>query len=120
MAISRGHREVIRVLLENKNWRKLIRQNNIDQIYGDENNDDDCETKLTLITHANHSHVKYIENPQLCALFDNKMWDMFKIVLDKCITNGNDIDFSVIDPPIKSMGKHLLMLIALRYKVKLL
>lgn len=30
IAISRGHREVVRVLLEDKNWQKLIRLNNFD------------------------------------------------------------------------------------------
>ena len=30
IAISRGHREVVRVLLEDKNWDKLIRLNNFD------------------------------------------------------------------------------------------
>lgn len=30
IAISRGHREVVRVLLEDPNWYKLIRLNNFD------------------------------------------------------------------------------------------
>lgn len=30
IAISREHREVVRVLLEDKNWHKLIRLNNFD------------------------------------------------------------------------------------------
>lgn len=30
IAISQGHREVVRVLLEDKNWDKLIRLNNFD------------------------------------------------------------------------------------------
>lgn len=69
----------------------------------------------------------------MCALFDIKMWEMFKIILDKCIINENEFDFTMIgkctksqltltnltkenslqtDPPVNSMSKHPLMLIA--------
>jgi hypothetical protein len=44
-------------------------------------------------------------------MFDNKMWDVFKIILDKCVTE-KAVDFSIIDPPVKSMSNHPLMLIA--------
>ncbi len=36
---------------------------------------------------------------------------MFKIILDKCVTE-KAVDFSIIDPPVKSMSNHPLMLIA--------
>ncbi len=54
------------------------------------------------------------KDPQMCALFDIKMWDMLKIILDKCVINDekNEYDFTIIDPPLKSMSKHPLMLIA--------
>lgn len=60
---------------------------------------------------STESEKKFVENPQLCAIYDNKMWDILKIILDKCVTE-NEIDFSIIDPPVKSMSRHPLMLIA--------
>ncbi len=55
---------------------------------------------------------KIIENPEMCAMFDNKMWDGFKIILDKCILNEREIDFTKLDMPVYSVDKHPLMLIA--------
>ncbi len=40
------------------------------------------------------------------------MWDMFKLILDKCVIKENEIDFTIIDSPVKSMSNHPLMLIA--------
>ena len=54
---------------------------------------------------------KFIENPQLVKLFESKMWDIFKIILDKCIF-PNEFDFTHIDPPVKTISSHTLMLIA--------
>ena len=54
-----------------------------------------------------------IENPQLISLFEAKMWDIFKLILDKCIhVKKNEADFSILDMPVKSVSNHPLMLIA--------
>jgi ankyrin repeat protein len=145
IAISRGHREVIRVLLSDANCHKLIRTSNRDETRrksrksvakpGAKAAEDD--STINVITTSSmgdsamfqHSFVeqqqqqqqrrrqtmakedKYLENPQLVALFENKMWDMFKLVLDKCI-GEKETDFSKLDPPVKSISRHPLMLIA--------
>lgn len=54
---------------------------------------------------------KFVENPELAAIYDAKMWDIFKIILDKCI-GDDEINFSIIDPPVRSITRHPLMLIA--------
>lgn len=56
-------------------------------------------------------HLKFIENPELTAIYDAKMWDIFKIILDKCI-GDDEINFTIIDPPVRSISRHPLMLIA--------
>lgn len=53
------------------------------------------------------------ENPQLYAMFENKMWDSIKIVLDKCRNElDGGYDFSKLDPPTRNIQKHPLMLMA--------
>ena len=110
IAIKRSHREVIRVLLNDPNWHKLIRTNNLEET------EENVEETLKIVTNQSDSDVhtespKLIENPQLVALFENKMWDIFKIILDKCVKE-NEIDFTKIDLPVRSISKHPLMLIA--------
>jgi ankyrin repeat protein len=122
IAISRGQREVIRVLLNDENWAKLIRFNDRDKV------EDADEYLLTVVaqnsTQDNDSSQlgfesakkedkikKAVENPQLVALYDAKMWDIFKLLLDKCVTY-KEVDFTKIDPPVKSISAHTLMLIA--------
>ena len=112
-------REVIRVLLNNDHWHKLIRINNkvdedlplssviANQSTRDTYHDDDDENK-SFLRDADH---KLIENPQLVAIFNSKMWDIFKIILDKCIS-PTELDFTHIDPPVKSISSHTLMLVA--------
>lgn len=42
------------------------------------------------------------------------MWDILKIILDKCLNEAeNTMDFTKIDPPMKEVSVHPLMLIAL-------
>ncbi len=55
---------------------------------------------------------KLIESPQLTALFESKMWDMLKIILDKCQTTEEEWNFTILDPYCKSLLNHPLMLIA--------
>lgn len=138
IAIKRGHREVIRVLLDDDNWYKLIRANNLVSEDHLDNEDEDFKVithvvnpikqiqnsvsinnKLSLssklpieVTPHVADSSKLVESPQLMALFDAKMWDMFKIILDKCQTTENKWNFSIIDPVLKSLSKHPLMLIA--------
>ena len=114
IAISRGHKEVIRVLLNDANWLKLIRINN--SAKPGEEEDPEAEKQPCELEAANASE-KLLENPQLVALFDAKMWEMLKIVLDKCVIldeyeNEREIDFTILDPPLVTVAKHPLMLIA--------
>lgn len=54
---------------------------------------------------------KFIENPELTAIYNQKMWDIFKVILDKCM-GDDEINFTIIDPPVRSITRHPLMLIA--------
>ena len=101
IAIARGHREVIRVLLNDQKWKRLIRINNYD-VEENENESPGTIDHLTLNRSAaidvkpDILPDKVIECPQLCALFDIKMWDSFKIILDKCVLSENEFDFTMI------------------------
>lgn len=122
IAISRGHKEVIRVLLDDENWFKLIRISSGDHTDTDTmDNSEDRTLDVKLIESSQiangKSNGKVIENPQLVALCDAKMWEMLKIVLDKCLTvnefeRETCIDFSIIDPPLKNISQHPLMMVA--------
>lgn len=134
IAIERGHREVIRVLLTDPNWAKLIRLTNKiektekpkddddedgeDQVNGDEDDkklevvvDKKMKDNVTESGAEEAEEDKEIECPEFSSMFDHKMWDVYKLILDKCVTE-KEVDFSIIDPPVKSMSKHPLMLIA--------
>lgn len=88
-----------------------------------ENDNDELEEgnikSVKVVSHADElnrpkkplNETKFVENPELVALFDNKMWDIFNIILDKCVSE-KEIDFSKIDPAVKNISKHPLMLIA--------
>ena len=115
IAIGKGHREVIKVLLNDPNWVKLVKFSN--QV------EDDDEHALSMVTTiagtgqaaeaAAVQKLKHVENPQLCALFESKMWDMLELVLDKCwLDEGRQFDFRILDHSVKSKSKHPLMLIA--------
>jgi ankyrin repeat protein len=141
IAINRGHREVIRVLLSDINWYKLIRANNLIEetehvnlkvishktsaIPQIKSTVIDIESSLIDIEANNKNKLdkttgslkkqdkkNLIESPQLVALFEAKMWDMFKIILDNCQTTVNEWNFSLIDPSSVSVPNHPLMLIA--------
>jgi ankyrin repeat protein len=112
MAIANGHREVIRILLNDKSWYKLIRTNGVNTFDFDEDNDD---LKLVVVsnqekTTKSHQSVKQIST--FFALYNNEMWDMMKLLLDKCKIDDEKFNFSVIDPPGKSISQNALMLIA--------
>ena len=83
VAISHDKREVIKILLKNENWDKLI-------------------------VSRRDKH----ESPQLCSLFEKKLWEMVLLILDNCKT-GKSYDFRKLDPPfVEDMQKHPLMLVA--------
>ncbi len=122
IAIDRGHREVIRVLLSDPNWAKLIRLSNrppSKPAEVDEEDNQSGELKSVVVDKGGQDAAKKDRNvdlpiqecPEFNNMFDNKMWDVFKIILDKCVTE-KAVDFSLIDPPVKSMSNHPLMLIA--------
>lgn len=111
--------------MDDPNWQKLLRANNrvglnpddfLDDI--DEEEDEDNSNTLQIKTSQSTQDfktkkrlAKFTQNPELLCLFDFKMWDIFSVILDKCITE-KEIDFTKIDPPIKSFSQHPLMLIA--------
>lgn len=109
IAISMGHREVVKVLLNDKNWEKLI------QVKSEDRN----EHRINVMNVAFKKQITKFstnskkESPQLVAMFENKMWESLKIVLDKCnVRNGDEFNFRKLDPPCKNMQKHPLMLMA--------
>lgn len=109
IAISKGHRDVIKVLLDNPNWKKLIRATNV------ENDSKVLKTKISKSKSLHFDDEPEIENPQLVGLFENKMWDMLEIILDKTLDQSdseNKVDFSILDMKVKNMSKHSLTLIA--------
>jgi ankyrin repeat protein len=88
IAISRGHREVVKVLLEDENWNKLV----LTSV------DERSDLKLNVTNLGFHRQITRFksrgkkENPQLVAMFENKMWESINIILDKA-KNGDDYDF---------------------------
>lgn len=113
IAIAKEHREVIKILLKDPKWYKLIRVNN------------DYEEKFQILTStANdskqnvvsndipHERQKIVENPQLVGLFEKQMWDIIEIILDKCISGPHTADFRILDLPVTNISKHPLMIIA--------
>ena len=108
IAISNGHREVIRILLNDKNWFKLIRTNGDNTFDFDEDNDD---FKVV----SNQENTKKSSKKQMStffALFNKEMWDIMKILLEKCKINDEKFNFSLIDAPARSISENALMLIA--------
>ena len=69
IAISRGHREVIRVLLNDPKWNKLIRLNNLidveDEVDDDTTLNDNTDTniiELKSLKDKDKMKIKYIES----------------------------------------------------------
>ena len=91
-AIGRGHEQVIAVLLEHADWKKLIGFHEMENLFNE--------------------HQQGKEHLQLISLFEKKMWDTFAIILDKSLNENGHFDFSILDKPVKSINQHPLMLIA--------
>ena len=103
IAIEKSHREVIKVLLEDPNWHKLfLSEKKI------EKNDIKMNKSISFYESDNYT-IK--ESPQFNAMYEKKMWDLIKIVLDNC-HNDDDYEFKIIDPPVKDLNFHPLTLIA--------
>ncbi len=87
----------MKALLENDNWHKLFLRES---------------ASVKPIISATSLLDGLIESPQLNSLYENKMWDIIKLVLDNC-QKGDDFDFSVLDPPnCQNINQHPLMLLA--------
>lgn len=120
IAISKGHRNVIKTLLEDESWESLFLVNNKAK------NDDSLELEeITTVEgdaesskHRQHyllenSMKERRENPQLVGLFELKMWDMIELILDKVLLKvQNQNGFGILDKTVKSMSNHPLTLIA--------
>lgn len=96
IAISRDHIEVVKVLINREDWRSLITFQTDESVFSN----------------------KRDENRQLLGLYDKKMWEVFEMILDKCVLK-NGYDFSILDRPVNSIMNHPLMLIARSSEEKL-
>lgn len=108
IAIEYEHTEVIKVLISNENWQKLITWE-----YNDNGQVDEVLNDYT----------KKQENLQLVNLFHTKNWTVFEMILDKCTVNlktTNQWDFSILDRPVRSKVNHPLMLVARSGEEKLI
>ena len=96
IAIENDHVNVIRMLLEDPNWKSLFRESSLNE-------------KNSHLVDAKQA----VENPQFAALFDAKMWEVFELILSNSydLERGH-IDFSIIDRPCKSKKSHPLMFMA--------
>jgi len=103
LAIESGNHDLIRILLNDPNWFKLIRVNNtyINDIV-EENN-----FKIVIQDDSNISN-----EDTFVLLYKAKMWDVYQIILEKCKINEKEMNFSILDPSIKSFENHPLLLIA--------
>jgi ankyrin repeat protein len=110
IAIEYEQREVIKVLLDNSQWYKLIRtsENNTFEL------DNEVNDFKVVVLNSNQSDDFNVSsmNSTLTAIFKKKLWDIFKIILDKCQISENEMNFSIIDAPTKNISKHPLNLIA--------
>ncbi len=108
IAIDHKQRDVIKILLEDPQWYKLIRTSEQNTFDKNEENDD----FNIIVSKSKGDNHEYSSYSTLGALYKKKLWDIIKLILDKCKINENDMNFSIIDVPSKSISKHPLMLIA--------
>ena len=108
IAIERDQREVIKVLLKDKNWPKLIELSSFE-----ESKPRSKSLFENLVQRSSFIRPKVRkENPQLSVMFEKKMYDLIMIILDNCNHNEEYFEFQKLDPPLKSIKKHPLMLMA--------
>jgi len=92
IAIKNGNENVIKQLLNDANWKSLLMERRTVRV----NNKD-----------------VVVENPQLEAIFEAKMWEIFEIIMSKCVDYANGVvDLSLLDRPTKSVHSHPLMFMA--------
>jgi ankyrin repeat protein len=114
VAIDRGYSDVIKVLLNDKNWLKLFQNN--------DNQEQMKKSFLSNIFKKSKKNKNNYENRQINAMSDKKMWDLIQILLDNCHLSRNvkvknkfkdSYDFRVLDPPVfNDIKRHPLMVIA--------
>jgi len=76
IAISSGHRQVIKTLLNEANWPELVKAAN-----------------------------GKVENPQLRGMFEAQMWDIVEVVLDKTLVDvKNQKGFGALDRSVSFLG----------------
>lgn len=92
IAIKNGNENVIKQLLNDANWKSLLMERRTVRV----NNRD-----------------VVVENPQLEAIFEAKMWEIFEIIMSKCVDYSDGVvDLSLLDRPTKSVHSHPLMFMA--------
>ena len=107
IAIEKGHREVIKVLLEDPNWHKLF----LPEIKLEKNEIQTTKKLNSIGSNTSNNNHLVKESPQFNAMYEKKMWDLLKIVLDNC-HKEEDFEFKILDPPIKDVNFHPLTLLA--------
>ncbi len=108
IAVENEHKDVVRALLQNPNWQRLIKH---------ERKRPKEKAKFTMNLKkilTKKSPAEYTgENPQLYAMSSAKMWDAYLQILDNSFAEETDTyDFTVLDTPFKNTKKHPLMLLA--------
>jgi len=104
LAIDKGHKEVIKVLIRDPGWKNLF----------------EYERTPLNMKHdlGNLSFLQKkrqfgpIENPQLLSLYQKEYWDIFLMILEKCKVDEGLFDLEILNPPLNSIQLHPLMLIA--------
>ena len=112
IAIRNRRREVIETLIHDKNWFRLIRTDQKSRFDLDEEN---VDFNKVVVVSSGKKMVKKLPNENVNTfvdLYNSKMWDAMKLLLDKCKIENKKFNFSLIDSPIKSISESALMLIA--------
>jgi len=103
LAVDKGHKEVIRVLISHQDWKKLFQHKRPDASSQQESVD---------IGFLRISRVfSCSENPQLNSLYEHEYWDVLYSILEKSKTDEGVFDLEVLNPPLVSINKHPLMLL---------
>jgi len=103
IAIEKEHKDVIKVLLNDSEWKKLF------QHQRSADNQSNVEIGFLQIRKS----VSHFENPQFVSLYEKEYWDIFYIILENSRIGETVFDLEVLNPPLDSVAKHPLMLMVM-------
>jgi len=103
IAIEKEHKDVIKVLLNDPEWKKLFQHQ---RSAGNQSN-----VKIGFL--QIRKCVSHFENPQFVSLYEKEYWDIFHIILENSKIGETVFDLEVLNPPLDSVGKHPLMLMVM-------